>query len=145
MGIFRPKYRKSLPPSTPARQSLVGLGREHFGVPTKIRGRKSKHRAIASNRKFDLLLNLFRDAAKEWMFLECLTFEQFVEGEGTLQYIKRTLENLKTKIIKLSKQCSIAFRGAEHHLSHLRRAVVGQPWSERPLQVSHPIATLISR
>jgi hypothetical protein len=70
--------------------------------------------------------------------LECLTFEQFVEGDGTHQDIKRALDKLKTKIIKLTQQCSLAFRGPEHQLSHLRRAVVGQPWSELPLQASPP-------
>jgi hypothetical protein len=45
---------------------------------------------------------------------------------------------MKTRIIKLTQQCEPAFRGAEHQLSHLRRAVVGQPWSELALQASPP-------
>jgi hypothetical protein len=52
--------------------------------------------------------------------------------------LKRALDKLKTRIVKLTQKCAPAFRGAEHQLSHLRRAVVGQPWIELPLQASPP-------
>jgi hypothetical protein len=58
--------------------------------------------------------------------LEGCTFEQFVEGDGTHQDVKRALKNSRQK----NKARS------EHQLSHLRRAVVGQLWSELPHQAS---------
>jgi len=70
--------------------------------------------------------------------LDCLTFDEFVEGQGTHQELKRALDKLKTRIVKLTQQCAPAFRGTAHQLAHLRRAVIGQTWSELPLQVSPP-------
>jgi hypothetical protein len=70
--------------------------------------------------------------------LDCLTFEEFVEGPRTHQELKRALDKMKTRIIKLTQQCEPASRGSEHQLYHLRRAVVGQPWSELALQAFPP-------
>jgi hypothetical protein len=61
--------------------------------------------------------------------LDCLTFDELVEGSGTHQELKRALDKLKTRIVKLTQQCPPAFQGVEHQLSHLRRAVVSQPCS----------------
>jgi hypothetical protein len=41
-------------------------------------------------------------------------------------------------IVKLTQQCSPAFRGVEHQLAQLRRAVICQPWNEFSLQTSTP-------
>jgi hypothetical protein len=74
--------------------------------------------------------------------LDCITFDQFVEGTGTHADLKSALDKLKTRIVKLTQQCPPAFRGVEHQLAHLRRAVIGKPWSELPLQTSPPYEDL---
>jgi hypothetical protein len=70
--------------------------------------------------------------------LDCLTVEDFVEGPRIHQELKMAQHKMKTRIIKLTQQCELAFRVSEHQLSHLRREVFGQPWSELALQASPP-------
>jgi hypothetical protein len=67
-----------------------------------------------------------------------LTFGEFVEDDGTKIELKKALDRLKTRLVKLTQQCELAFRGSEHKLSHIRRAVGGHPRSELPLQASPP-------
>jgi hypothetical protein len=70
--------------------------------------------------------------------LDCITFDEFVEGTGTYPELKTALDRLKTRIVKLTQQCAPAFRGSEHQIAYLRREVLGKSWSEFPLQVSPP-------
>jgi hypothetical protein len=70
--------------------------------------------------------------------LDCLTFEEFVEGPRTHQELKRALDKIEPRILKGTQQCEQAFRIYKHQLSHLRRAVIGQPCSELALQASPP-------
>jgi hypothetical protein len=61
--------------------------------------------------------------------LYCLTFEEFVEGSGTHSELKTALDKFKTRIVRLTQQCTPASQGTDHQLAHLRRAVIGQSWS----------------
>jgi hypothetical protein len=70
--------------------------------------------------------------------LDCITFEEFVQGSGTHTDHNFALDKLKKRIVKMTQQCSPDFRGVEHQLAHLRRAVIGKPWSEFPLQTLPP-------
>jgi hypothetical protein len=75
---------------------------------------------------------------REKQVLDCLMFDEFVEGTGTYPELKTALDRLKTRIVKLTQQCAPAFHGSEHQIAHLRRAVLGKSWSDFPLQVSPP-------
>jgi hypothetical protein len=70
--------------------------------------------------------------------MDCITFELFFQGSETHTDLKIALDKLKTRIVKLTQQCSPAFRAVEHQLAHLLRAVIGQPWSEFTLKPSPP-------
>jgi hypothetical protein len=72
------------------------------------------------------------------MFLDCIRFDEFVEGTGTYPELKTALDRLKTRFVRLAQQCAPTFRGSEHQIAHLRRAVLGKSWSEFLLQVSPP-------